>query len=223
MLLLANKTIFKVELGRFDSYQQVPRTSFRWGSKALSEEKKNVKGKFSQLAIQDACATLLQAQQAGKSGHMKELLEKTSKNGQSELKRRLQQVDLGRGAKLGKGAIKKSLQKAEKLVKEKSQQDYFGHPALNPSLGNPFYQLLLADEHIASTLLPFIFEIRWKAACGDKKAIAAGHWCLTGILRVVDEGLIKRPVGKLTMRAVVVHLCDSFLEVSPLLIPRERT
>ena len=212
LLLLTNKTVLKIELNRFETCQQVSRTSMKWGSKTHVEDAKGVEGKFSQLAIQTACASLLQAQQE-RNGQMEKLLAKTGQNGRSELKRRLQGITLGHGARLGKGIIKKSMQKAEKLVKEKSQQDYFGHPALNPSLGDPFYRLLLSDQQIAA-LLQFIFEVRWKAACGDKKAITAGYWCLTGILRVVEEGLIKRPVGKLTMRSMVVQLADSFLEVS---------
>jgi hypothetical protein len=214
--LLANPTIFKKEHERLEMCEVVALMSLKFGSKADTEydekqpisekgeysEKKGA-GSFSLSSIQTACQTLLHVQQdqRKKQGEIKDLLDKTSSK---SIKRRFDKLK-----KLGRG----DLEKARKVLVNK-KTDYFGHPALNPSMSHPFYNLLLEVKHGKSFIMQFTFEIRWKAACGDKKATVAGHWLLTGILRVTEKGLVPKPTGKITMRSWVVQVSDSLLEVT---------
>jgi hypothetical protein len=213
LLLLANPTIFKREHERLEMCEVVALMSLKFGSKADTEydEKRPISekggynekegaGSFSLGSIQAACQTLLHVQQhqEGEQGEIKRLLGKTSS------KRRFDKL-----RKLGRG----DLEKARKALVNK-KTDYFGHPALNPSMSHPFYNLLLEVKHGKSFIMQFTFEIRWKAACGDKKATVAGHWLLKGVLRVTEKGLVPKPTGKITMRSWVVQVSDSLLEVT---------
>jgi hypothetical protein len=210
LLLLVRTSIFRIEFDRMLACQQVPLSKLRWGKQSEQSIRKDTEGPFGDVPLQTACATFLQAQLKGDGG-MGDLL-KTNKGHESELERRLKRL---KEVKLGPKDLKASLKKAQAIVKAKSRKDYFGHPALNPSISDPFYHLLLTNKHI-DDIIQWCFECRMTIAKnGDQKSVLAGIQLLEGILKVTTGGLIKHPPGKAhTARSQVLWKFNELLRVS---------
>jgi hypothetical protein len=212
LLLLVRTSVFKVEFSRMRACEQVSLSTFKWGKQADDEIAKDTQGSFSDAVLSTVCATLLEAQLEGDGG-MSELL-KAPKGKKSELQRRLERLKKDKGMALGRHGIKASLEKAKAFVKDRSRKDYYGPPALNPSISDPFYHLLLEDRH-TEAIGQFCYEFRCNIARGEQRSILAGLQLIEGFLRVTARGLVKIPNKKgLSVRSRVLRAYDDFLRVS---------
>lgn len=212
LLLLARTSVFKVEFSRMRACEQVSMSTLKWGKQADDGIVEDTKGSFSDTVLRTVCATLLEAQLEGDGG-MGELL-KAAKGKKSELQRRLERLKKDKGMVLGRQGIKASLEKAKSLVKDRSRKDYYGPPALNPSISDPFYHLLLESRHIEA-IGQFCYEFRWNIARGEQRSILAGLQLIEGFFRVTAKGLVKTSNKKgLSVRSRVLRAYDEFLRVS---------
>ena len=188
-------------------------STFKWGKQDDNSIVKDTQGPFNDAVLRTLCATLLEAQLEGDGG-MGDLL-KAPKGKKSELQRRLERLKKDKGMAFGRHGIKASMEKAKALVKDRSRKDYYGPPALNPSISNPFYQLLLDERLHLDAFGHFCFKFRWEIARGDQRSVLAGLQLIEGFLRVTARGLVKIPNKKgLSVRSRVLRAYDEFLRVS---------